>query len=49
MEKDSPIVLGGLIDALTETPMGFEVLTTADFKLISFQNHAIGWETELTI
>ena len=35
------MVLNGLIEALTETPIEYATSTTAEFKLIPFQNTAI--------
>ena len=40
--ENNKVVLEGLIEALTETPDEFSVSSTAVFKLIPFQNHAIG-------
>ena len=42
VEKDADAVLNGLIAALTRTPTKFRHSTTVDFKLIPFQNNAIG-------
>ena len=41
-EEDAEAVLNGLIECLTRTPTAFKYSTTVDFKLIPFQNHAIG-------
>jgi len=40
--EDSKVVLDGLITALTKTPREFQSSSTADFKLIPFQDNAIG-------
>ena len=42
MDQDSTAVFKWFIDALKETPLEFEASNTAGFKLIPFQNHAIG-------
>ena len=41
-ETDSQDVLDGLITALTKTPRDFQSSPTVDFKLIPFQDNAIG-------
>ena len=42
VETDAEAVLQGLIESLTRTPKTYEYSTTVDFKLIPFQNNAIG-------
>ena len=45
--KDSEAVLDGLIGSLTITPKEFQASTMSNFKIILFQNHAIGRLTKL--
>ena len=44
VENDAEAVLNGLIKSLTRTPNTFRYSTTVDFKLVPFQNNAIGTE-----